>query len=817
MTFLWRDLKYSVRMLIKTPAVALAAILCLALGVGMNATIFSVVNAFMLRRLPADKPEQLVRLFTHDKKEGTYRELSYPNLLDSRNQSSSFSSIVGHKLTRNGLTNNNLTELAYGEMVTDGYFEMLGVKTVLGRTLKSEEDTAAGTHPVIVLSYSLWRRQFAGDTSIVGRAIRVNGQPFTVVGVTSPAFTGTKFGFLTEFWVPMKTIMKSETEQFESRGSDWVEVLGRLKDGVSVEQAQAEMKTIADRLEQSYPATNRDKTIAVLPEREARIHPDNPGQLRLTAGLLLSAVGLVLLIACSNIANLLLARTAARRRDMAIRLALGAKRAQLVRQMLIESLLLALAGGGAGLLLASWTSGLLLKFLPPTSMKLGFDFSPDVRVFGFTLVISALAGIVFGLAPALSAARTDLVTLMKSNEAAPGGGGARRFSLRNSLVVGQVTVSMALLIVAGLFVKSLANAQNINPGFDTNRLLVLSVDQNLRGYTVAQGKAMQQQLRQRLSALPGVESVSLADNTPLGENHNSETVFRKGEEVDEQKRGFGVGYISVGPDYFKTLGFNILRGRDFSEKDDEDAGRVLIINETMARNLWPGADAVGQFVRLSRKPAGKDYQIVGIVKDSKYNRLSEAPTPFMFRPLSQHYNDEVILHVRTAGPPQAVVQAVRREVQAFDSELPLYGVKTMGEHLQFALFGPRVGAWLLGSFGLLALSLAAVGLGGVMTYSVSRRTNEIGIRLALGATRADVLKLVLKQGMTLVLIGIGLGLLVSLALTRVMASLLYGVSPSDPVIISLVMVLLTVIALLACYVPARRAMTVDPIVALRHD
>ncbi len=817
MKALLRDLKYSFRTLLKTPTVTLAAILCLALGVGVNATIFSIVNAFLLRQLPADKPEQLVRLFTHDKKEGTYRELSYPNLIDSRNQNSTFSGIAGHKITRNGITNNNLTEVAYGEMVSGGYFDLLGVKTILGRPLSTEEDTAAGYHPVIVLSHTLWTRQFAADPSIVGRAIMVNGQPFTVVGIASPSFTGTKFGFLTEFWVPMQTMMRSETEQFESRGADWVEVLGRLKDGVSLAQAQAEMKTVAARLEQSYPATNRDKSIAVVAERDGRIHPDNPGQMKLTAGLLLTAVGFVLLIACSNIANLLLARAAARRRELSIRLALGAKRAQLVKQMLMESLLLALAGGFAGLFIAWLSTGLLLKALPTTSFKLGIDLSPDWRVFGFSLLISLFAGIAFGLAPALSASRTDLVTLLKSNEAVPERRAIRRFSLRNILVVGQVTISMTLLIVAGLFVKSLANAQNISPGFETERLLVLSIDQNLRGFTVAQGRAMQKQLRERIGALPGVQSVSLADNVPLGENHNSETVFRKGEETDPQTRGYGIGFIGAGPEYFKTIGLELLRGRDFTEQDDNNTPKVLVINETMARNLWPDKDALGQLVRLSRKTTAPDYQIIGVVKDSKYNRLSEASTPFMFRPLSQHYTDEVILHVRTTGAAQGMISAVRREVQTFDNDLPVYAVKTMGEHLELALFGPRVGAWLLGSFGLLALSLAAVGLGGVMMYSVSRRTHEIGIRLALGATRGNVLRLVLKQGMTLVLVGGTLGLLASLGLTRLMASLLFGVSATDPMTFGAVMLLLTLVALLACYLPARRAIRVDPIVALRHD
>jgi predicted permease len=711
------------------------------------------------------------------------------------------------------------------------------VRAARGRALTPADDQTPGAHPVVVISHGLWQRRFGGSQSVIGQQLTLNGQSFTIVGVTPADFHGPEVFETNDIYVPMmmQALLRPPRGGFSGemnpdllsrRQAGWLRLIGRLRDGVTIEQAQAELATLAQQLEQAYPEINRGRIATLFPV--SKLDPRAYTQLVSVAALLLAVVAPVLLVACANVANLLLARSAARRKEIAVRLALGASRWRLVRQLLTESVLLSLLGASVGLLLAWWTVDVLQTVRPPVGIfSFTLEYSVDGRVLGFTLALSLLVGVIFGLAPALQGSRPDLVPALK-DESFASGRPRRRFHLRDLLVVAQVALSLVLLVGAGLFLRSLQYAQAIRPGFDAEKVLTATLNINLLRYTKAQGQEFYRQVVERLAALPGVESVSLARVVPISGGGRTSSLLIEGQAgPDNVSRSEGTGagaeespnLVSVnvvGLKYFQTMGIALVRGRDFTAPDREGAPGVVLINESFARRYFAGQEPLGR--RLSfRGPRGPWLEVAGIVRDSKYRTLGEGPTPFVYQPLAQNHETGMTLLVRAAGDPLALAGVVRREVQALDRNLPVSDLQPLTTLLSSSLFPARMGAVLLGAFGLLALLLAAVGLYGVMSYSVSRRTREIGVRMALGAQTTDVLRLVLREGMTLVVIGIAGGLVAASAVSRLLQSFLYGISPMDGATFATIPVILAAVALLASYLPARRAAKVDPMIALRYE
>jgi macrolide transport system ATP-binding/permease protein len=841
MTTFLRDVRYGARSLGKNPGFTIVAALTLALGIGANTAIFSFVNAVLLRPLPVAAPERLVYVFGGNRT-SPYNVSSYPDYLDYRDRNHVFSDLIAYSSITLSLNDSEQADTVSGLIVTGNYFDALGVRAQVGRTFLPEEDTTPGGHPVAVISHALWQGRFASDPHVAGRQMLLNGQPFTIVGVAPAGFNGAETGQTNDIYVPMamQAVVRPpragysgemNPDLLSKRGPRWLDMVGRLRDGVSVAQAQAELSTLAAQLAAAYTDTNQGQTVTVTPVSKG--DPTQRGTLLSVAGLLLGVVGVVLLIACANVANLLLARAASRRKEISIRLALGASRGRLIRQLLTESVLLALAGGAGGLLLAFWLVGFMRAYSPPANFfPVAFDFSLDRSVLGFTLLLSVLTGLVFGIAPALQASKPDLVAALKDETAlmpGAGGRGARRFTLRNLLVVAQVALSLVLLVSAGLFLRSLQRAQSIDPGFDAEHVLTMPLNINLLRYTKAQGQEFYRQVLERVASLPGVQSATLTRTPPLSGASRQSTVTGAGQEASErastsESTGGGVEGVAdnvtltspVALNYFRTLGIPLLRGRDFNAQDSEGAPGVAIVNESFARRYFPNQEPIGQRVSLSGAK-GPWLEVVGLARDSKYITLGEAPAPFIYQPLAQHHESGVVLLVRTSVAPSSLVPSVRREVQSVERNLPLTNARTMTELLGNSLFPARMGAILLGAFGLLALLLASVGLYGVMSYSVSRRTREIGIRMALGARGGDVLRLVLGESMMLVAVGMLLGLVAAFAATRLLSGFLYGVSPTDPAAFVGIVLLLALVALAASLVPARRAARVDPMVAFRYE
>jgi len=817
-------------MLGKAPGFTLVAVLALGLGVGANSAIFSAVNAFLLRPLPVADADQLVVPFESDRSLREFNEISYPDYVDYRDHNEVFSGLVGHYTTGAAVGGDGdgkiRSDVIWGEVVTGNYFDVLGVRAALGRTFLPEEDRTPGTHPVVVISHHLWQRRYASDPAIAGKTIVLNGTTFTVVGVAPREFVGTKLALGMDFWVPMmmhRQIMPNN-DWLADRGTNWFDMIARLKPGVSLAQAEANMTAISRRLNETYPAKRvaRERAnVVVVPEPEGRIDDRNITQaIRLGAGLAMVVVGAVLLIACANVANLLLVRATARRREIGIRLALGASRSRLIRQLLTESLLLALLGGALGFVIAFWTADLVLAFTPSfPSFRLALDFSPDLRVLGWTLFISLLTGVVFGLAPALQSSKPDVVPVLKGEAFTVGGGrrGWRGWSLRNLLVVTQIALSLVVLACGGLFVKSLRQTLQVDPGFQTENVLTMSLDPSLLGYTEEEGQRFYTELTRRIETLPEVRAATLARPLPLGDSWNSNgPVIVEGQDPPPPDGGLYTGFTIVDHKFFEAVQIPLLQGRGFTERDREGAPDVVIVNETMARRLFPNESPIGKRFRIGEQST-RTREIVGVARDSKYRTLGESPQSFLFLPQLQNYRPEMTLVVSARSGIGGIAERVRGEVDQLDARLPVYNVKTADEHIAFALWGPRTAATLAATFGFLALLLTALGLFGVMSYTVAQRTREFGIRIALGAQPRHVLKLVARQGLTFTLIGIVIGLTAAFAATRVLGGLLYGVSATDPVTFAGVALLLAAAALLACYLPARRATKVDPMVALRYE
>jgi putative ABC transport system permease protein len=832
---LWQDFRYGLRVLRASPGFAAVAVLSLALGIGANTSIFSVVNAALLRPLPVTEPDRLFFVF-NGTRTSPWGVSSYPDYIDYRDKNEVFSDLLTYSSITVSARSDDQTDLISGSIVSGNFFDTLGLRAALGRTFTAEEDKTPNTNPVAVISHSLWERRFAGAPNVIGQQIALNGHAFTVVGVTPAGFNGPDVLENNDIYVPMmmQAVVRPPRGGFSGdmnpdllsrRGSRWLSMIGRLKPGVAAEQAQAAMTTIAAGLEQAYPEDNRNRIAALFPVN--KVDPQAYPQLISVAGLLLAVVAIVLLIACANVANLLLARASGRRREIAVRLAMGATRSRLVRQLLTESLLLSLAGGVVGLLVALWTIDVLKSATPTTGIfSFTLDYRLDGRVLAFTFLLSLATGVVFGLAPALQASRPDLVPALK-DEASAAAQGRRRFSLRNVLVVAQVALSIVLLIGAGLFLRSLNNAQAIDPGFNADKILDAQLNINLLRYTKAQGQEFYRRVVERIEALPGVESASLARAVPMsGSSRTSSFLIQGREGPDNVSRSEGTGPDEeneytvntnvVGLKYFATMGIPLLRGRDFTPQDNQGAPLAVIVNEAFARRYFEGDDPIGK--RMSFRGAqGPWSEIIGVARDSKYRTLGESPRPFAYVPLAQNHETGMALHVRTTGNPTGLAAAVRHEVQSLDQNLPVTELQTLSGVLAGSLFAARIGAVLLAVFGSLALLLAAIGLYGVMSYTVSRRTREIGIRMALGAATGNVLRLVLKEGMSLVGSGVAVGLIVAAAVTRLLASFLYGVSALDAATFVAIPLLLALVAFLASYLPARRAAKVDPMIALRYE
>jgi putative ABC transport system permease protein len=816
---LWQDVRYGIRTLAKSPLFVLVIVLTLGLGIGANTAVFSVINSLLLRPLPVPNPEQLAVVAI--KHEGNYdpHPLSLLDYQDYRKNADVFSDMAGSLISFVGISEGEPAERAAVSFVTSNYFSMLGIEPKLGRLIQPGEGDTPGTEPVLVLGHSYWQERFGGDPSVVGRTVRANGQIYTIIGVVPETFLGTYA--LAEFdaYAPigMSILDASYKSHWERRDEHSLRVLARLKPGVTFAQAESRLNVIAKQLEQQYPDTNKTVSAVVFPENLARPEPNAANQNPIVAALFLGLTALVLLVACVNVANLLLVRATLRQKEIAVRAALGAGQSRLMRQLLTESVLLALAGGAAGAVLGLWVSSMLESVRLPGDLPFRFDFSFDWRVFGFITLVAGAVGVIVGLIPALRASRTNLNdTLREGGRALSGGAGRHR--VRNILVVAQVAVSLLLLVAAGLFVRSLGNAQSVDLGFDARGVINVSTNPDLQGYSEERSRSFFRALIERARALPGVESASLAHSSPMGYYSQGEYLNIEGQELAPDARRPVAGYNMISPGYLQTMRIPLLRGRDFTEEDNAASRPVALVNEFMARKFWPDQDPIGKRFSMSG-PQGPFIEVVGVTKNGKYQWIFQDVESYFFLPMEQRFNSLQVLQARTSVPPASLAMALQKEIHALDPSLPVYDVMTMEEGLNGGngFFLIRMGALIAGVLGMLGLALAIVGVYGVVSYAASQRTHEIGVRLALGAQRGDILKLVVGQGLLLVSVGVVIGLGLAFALSRFMANLLFGISAQDPITFGGVALLLGVIALVACWIPAQRATRVDPVIALRYE
>jgi macrolide transport system ATP-binding/permease protein len=825
-----QDVRYGVRMLIRHKGFTAVAILSLALGIGANTAIFSVADALLWRGLPMANHD---RLFIVNRGDGSSDTFSYQDYVDYRDRNQVLEGLAAYDNMMLAFGNGERSEVVFGECVTGNYFDVLGVPMARGRAFAPEEDRTPGTHPVAVVSHDFWQRRFGGDPHLVGKTLTFNNHAFTVIGIAAAEFVGASVPMRAEVWVPimMRAIGRPDgAPELNNRQAEFLDAVAQLKAGVSRAQAEADLETINRQLQQAYPPPNRfnQDAAAFQQGRRMSLTPaqgtliQNLRRMVSQAAMLGTVVAcLVLLIACANIANLLLARGAGRRKEIAIRLAIGAGRIRLIRQLLTESLLLALAGGAVGLLLAYWINQLLMSLQPPFPPPSDFkaDLLLDGRALGFTLLLSMLTGVVFGLAPAWAATKPEVIPALKDETHTSER--RRRFALRNLLVVAQVALSLILLVGAGLFIRSLRYVQAIDPGFDTRNGLVMSLNPGLLGYSEDGGRQLQSQLVERLAGLPGVNSVTTADYFPLGFITLANPITIEGQAPPPDGRPMMAVRQRIGLRYFETMGIPLLRGRSFTAADTASSEPVVIVNQALARRHWPNnqdiGEVVGRRIRIGFDQNAPWSVIVGVAGDCKYLGLGEAQKTGMWTPLAQNYAASFQALVRVRAEAHGVASAIRREVAALNPNLPVQNIMTLREQVSLWLWPSEMGAGLVSALGSLGLLLAAIGIYGVMSYAVTQRTREIGIRMALGAQARDVLGVIIWQGLRLTLVGMVLGLAVAWALTRLVASLLYGVSVRDPLTFAGVPLILTAVAWLACYIPARRATKVDPLQALRHD
>ena len=827
MEYFWQDVRHGARVLRKSPGFSAVAILSLALGIGANTTIFTVVNAILLHPLPVKDISRVVQLDTIDTKThvgfpgaaGTPKlGLSFANFQDYQKQNqvlSSVAGILGVALTWSGGVEPR--QIA-GQMVTANYFDVLGLQPAAGRFFLPDEDTKLNGNNVAVISYSFWANKLGSDAHEIGKTLTLDSMPYTVIGVAPKGFKGTfTFGSAEQIWIPTsmypQVLTGFDKEFFHDRRYLNAGAVGRLKQGIGVSEAEASLKTIASQLEKDYPKDNGGRSIVLTPLTEAAVGVNLHDQIALAGTMMMTVVGLVLLIACANLANLLLARAARREREMGLRAALGASRPRLIRQMLTECILLSLIGGAAGLAIAYAGRTVLWSFRPPFIQQNDIDLSLDSHVLIFTLGISLFTGLLFGLAPAFRASVPDLAETLKLG----GRGGSigwGRNKLRSLLVVSEISLSVVALVGAGLFVRSMRDAQKMDPGFESKNLFMLAFDLGALHYDEGRGQQFLRSAVERANATPGVKAAAIASDFPLGGGF-ARTVFPEGEDESTGYRGTLTQLDDITTGYFDALRIPLIRGRFFTDTDRKDTAAVAIINEAMAKKFWPNQEAIGKrFHFFGDAPLR---EVVGIARNSTVDAIGEVTPPLVYLPVAQDYAPAATLQVQTTGKPETVIAGVRAQIQSLEPNLAITNVQTIGEIIDQGLWAPEMGAALLSLFGGLALVLAAVGVYGVLAYSVTQQTREIGIRMAMGAERSHVLGLVVGQGLKLAGAGLALGIVVALAVTRQLSSLLFGVSAYDPITYAGVVLILAIVALLACYIPAQRATRVDPLVALRYE
>ena len=813
-----RDVRFGLRMLWKDPGFTALAVLTLALGIGANTAIFSLGNAFMFRPLPVKDSGRLTVIAVQNKAGGEPNEISYPDYLDYREHSSAFTDMTGYVIGVVGLGTRGHADRLLASYVSSNFFTMLGIHAAVGRLIMPGEGDAPGSGPVVVLGNSYWRRRFGGDRNVIGRSVSLDGHAVTIIGIVPQEFPGLYNVVEMDAYVPIGMLrIGTHPDFFTSRDDREVRTFGVLKPGVSIKQAQAGLQVIADRLAHAYPDADKGQIVRVFPERIARPEPAAATSIPLVVMVFLVMVGLVLLVACINVANLLLARSAARQKEIAVRAAMGASRVRLIRQLLTESLLLAVAGGVGGALLGNWVVRGLENLRPVGDFQVRLALEFDWRVFAYTASAAILAGVVAGLAPAWRISRTDLnESLREVGRGIVGNGG--RHLLRNGLVVAQVAGSLVVLVAAGLFARSLTRAQSIDLGFDPRNVLNVGLDPGLQGYDQPRAEAFFRELLRRAKTIPGVQSDSLAFSQPMGYYSDGALVYAEGQTLPPGSRVPGVPYNCVSPDYFSNMRMPILSGRAFTESDTPSSMPVAAVNRTMAQRFWPHQNALGRHFSY-QGPGGPLVTVVGVVRDAKMTELLEPPQMYFFLPQSQNYKSVHVLQLRTRVRPESLAPAVEALVRDLDPDMPIYDVMSMEQSLQGAngFFLIRMGANFGAALGGLGLLLAVVGVYGTVSFSAGRRRHEVGIRMALGAQRRSVVSLVMRQAVTLVAAGLGIGLLAAAAVMRILSSLLVNVSSYDPPTYAAVALLLVCVALVACYIPARRAARIDPMDALRHE
>ncbi|HEY6943718.1 MAG TPA: ABC transporter permease [Candidatus Acidoferrum sp.] len=816
----WKDIRYAFRMLRKNLGFTLIAVLALGLGIGANTAIFSLFNGMLWRPLSVKNARELVVLATRSKDIQFPVNISYADFQDYRQLKNIFSDLICYTPSPVSFGAQGRPERAWVELVSGNYFSALGLQPALGRTFAPDEGWVANKDPLIVLSYQFWQKRFGGDKGVVGQTVQVNNHPFTIIGVAPEDYVGAYYWLKPDFYVPLSTVGLLDPGQKDTltdRKAAFLRVLGYLQPGVTPTQAMAAAEPIDRRLAHDYPEFHKGLSLLVLRELDARPEPGISAFMSTAMLIFMFLVGLVLLIACANVANLILARANGRRKEFATRVALGASRVRMVRQLLTETVLLSAFGGILGMLLARWAGMGLMSIHIPTDLPLRlFDLRLDWRIFTFTFVAALLTGIVAGLVPSLQASRTDLADTLKAGGRS-GGGSSGHHRFRNALVVSQVAVSLLLLSCTGFFIRSLQNSAHVDMGFRVDDTLMMSVDLGLQGYSEERGQQFYKQVTERLRTLPGVRDAAIAAYIPMGYDNSLINIFPEGQVVDDKSKTETAWDDEVQPSYFRAAGTPVIQGRGFTDADTATSPKVAIVNEAFAKKIWPGQNAIGKHFRTKKDEA--DIEVVGVTRTGKYLFLYEQPQPFVYFPLAQRYVSGANIFVYTQNDPQSMVSAVRDQIHQLDATLPVFAVTTMEAHVQYGkpLLPARLGAMLVGAFGFLGLVLASVGVYGVVSYSVSQRTQEIGIRTAMGAQRSNVLRLILRQGMTMALIGSAIGIVLSLVVFRALGTVLYGVRAFDPVTLSSVSLLLVAVAFVASYIPALRATHVDPVVALRDE
>lgn len=821
MRTLIQDIRYGMRMLLKNPAMTTVAALTLALGIGANTTIFSAVNGLMLRPLPVANADRLVVF--DGRAQGaanTFGQFPFPDFQDIRSQADGFSDVLGYTLSLAGMEHQGKVEPVIYSYVSANFFQALGLKPAVGRLIYGAETEKRGTENVVVLGNEYWKKRFNADPSIVGQQVKMNGHSVTVIGVAPEGFHGTYALVDMQAYLPfgMRSlwITGNKDEYWTKRSDGDVKILGVLKPGVSRQQAQVSANVVAQRLNQQFPETHKGNTYHLYPERLARPDPDPSNGMLIVGILFMVLAGMVLLLACSNVANIVLVRATARERELAVRTALGAARSRIVRQLLTESLLLALMGAVLGTVVGVWATRLISSIhIAVADIPIRFDFSFDWRVFSFGLAIALITGLLVGLAPAWRAARSDFNTVL--HEGSRGILGSGKSKVRNVLVVAQVAVSLMLLVVAGLFVRSSQNAEHTYLGFDPHNVLNVTMETRTIGFDQPRTEQFFREMRDRVRVLPGVESASLAASVPMGYSNEGGHVFAEGQTQASKEAAPSAFYNVVDPTYFTTMRVPLLRGRLFTDQDTAKTPRVAVVSEAMANKLWPGQDPLGK--RFSdTAPSGPFLEVVGVIKQGKYTDPVDTTTMYYYQAIAQNFRSFVTLQLRTATP-EALIPVVEQQIHSLAPALPLTDVQTMEQSLGgvngFFLF--RMGSRFTVVLGLLGLVLAVVGVYSVISYAASQKTHEIGVRMALGAGRRDILKMVLRQGFVLVGAGLLAGLVLTFVTARGIVSLLVGVSPSDPVTLISVALLLAAVGLVASYIPARRAMNIEPLRALKYE